>query len=275
MSSGDTAPSPAAEDPCGVQEGSEATQNGVAAEDSALPSSAEDSTNAVAFAEAEEATASNASKKNERLTAIGTMIAAIAAAIGLIFAGVTTLYSTLVSQDQLQESKDSNDEEKMLQAKKVNAWVDTDLIDKKNWTKFTQFIYVENRSADTVYAPVVYFGGGEVKKGGKGEEVTVFAIGRFLPACTRIKIASSLVVQRFRTANKSKVVSPPGSGVGINFYDTSGVAWDRFSGDRTSPPRIKEVEKIREVTDPWFGVWYLEEIRQVGVVTKADNCSTT
>lgn len=238
----------------------------------------EDSSPAVSVEEESES-----SKNSERLTAMGTMIAAIAAAIGLIFSGATTLYSVLVSQDQLQASRDSNEKDKIAQAERVNAWSDSDLIDKKNWSKFTQFIYIENRSADTVYAPVVYFDYIEtLKNDTRGErwkqKTMVFAVGRFLPACTRIKIKSELVLQRYYIPGDGKGTEnamPAYGGVGINFYDTSGVAWDRFSGDRNSPPRIKEVKKIRKVTNPFYAVWYLEELRQMGVVSKAENCSVS
>lgn len=56
----------------------------------------------------------------------------------------------------------------------------------------------------------------------------VFAIGRFLPACMRIKIKSALVLQRYYVGGGEKNAesgTPAYGGVGINFYDTSGVAW--------------------------------------------------
>lgn len=214
--------------------------------------------------------------KSERVAALGSLIAAIAAVVALVFSGVATLYSVRVSEDQLENSRKEDLEEKKAQAIKVNAWVDSDLSGKR-WNDFVQYIYIENRSADTAYAPVVYFDSGmQDPRVGQGKEAKgdlAFAVGRFLPACTRIKIRTSLVVQRYNVGNlKGGVGGSFTNGVGINFYDSSGVAWDRFSGDRSEPPRLEEVKGVRKLTNPWYGVWYLEEIKQVGEVTKADNC---
>ncbi|WP_157874511.1 hypothetical protein [Streptomyces sp. AcH 505] len=216
-------------------------------------------------------------RKYERASALGTLIAAIAAVVALVFSGIATLYSVEVSKDQLQNSREDDEKEAQAQATRVNVWTDTDLVGKR-WGDFDHFIYIENRSADTAYSPVVYFDileHNESKPAEKGKRKTLtFAVGRFLPACTRMKIKSQMIVDQLYNFSHDKKLTGRSmwGGAGINFYDTSGLVWDRFSGDRTDPPKLKRIEKLRKVTNWAFTTWYLEELRQVGAVQKSSNC---
>ncbi|WP_405602597.1 hypothetical protein OG741_28550 [Streptomyces sp. NBC_01410] len=180
-----------------------------------------------------------------------------------------------MSNDQLANSREEDEKEETSQAVKVNIWTDVDLVGKR-WSDSAYFIYIENRSPDAAYVPVVYFDYDEFDKkdGATKRKTMVFAVGRFLPACTRIKLPPKMIVdQAYRINPEGKAGGKPiWGGAGINFYDTSGLAWDRFSGDPTDPPRLEKIEKLRKVSKSYGVTWYLEELRQLGAVQKADNC---
>ncbi|WP_406363756.1 hypothetical protein OID55_41565 (plasmid) [Streptomyces sp. NBC_00715] len=72
---------------------------------------------------------------------IGTVVGAVVAIGGLLFTGVATYYSPVVSRQQLDQVKEDRQQEMRAQASRISAWADPDM--GKGGT-----LHVDNRSPD-------------------------------------------------------------------------------------------------------------------------------
>ncbi|WP_369275804.1 hypothetical protein AB5J55_42910 [Streptomyces sp. R11] len=78
---------------------------------------------------------------------LGTVIAVVAGIGTLLFTGIATYYSALVSRDQLQQSRENNEYDAREQALRVSFWIDR--------SPSPMHVYLLNRSPDPV--PLVTF----------------------------------------------------------------------------------------------------------------------
>ncbi|HET9382618.1 MAG TPA: hypothetical protein VFP69_17555 [Streptomyces sp.] len=204
-------------------------------------------------------------------TAIMTAVAAVAA---LWFTFVTTSDSHEVAQAQIRDSERATARESKEQAAKVNVWTNRELHRGRFGQLGPRYVFAENRSNDPVYMPVLYFYYSDNDRTDK----FVFNIPRILPACTRIKLRMDYALMNLSRTRGEKEVRGyrPHASAGLGFFDSAGIAWDRFSGDFGKPPHLK---KVKTLPSPKRGEalsteWVLQEIEQADPkgVTRAAGC---
>ncbi|MET9499536.1 hypothetical protein [Streptomyces sp. NPDC006552] len=208
-------------------------------------------------------------------TLLTAALSAIAAIAALSYTGTATTDSHQLAKMQISDSRRALAAQKKEQAVKVNVWTNRELYKKRFGQLGPRFVFVENRSKDPIYMPVIYFSYlDDENKPGR----IVFNIPRILPACTKIKLNMRFALRNLSfTRNPKKVEEyTPAAAAGIGFFDASGVAWDRFSGDFNVPPHLKTVKKLPTPKrgESIMTEWVLQEIAMADPkgVTKATGC---
>jgi hypothetical protein len=177
------------------------------------------------------------------------------AAVTLLFTGVATYFGALVSQDQLQQSREVTDQSAREKAERISYWADSP-------TGGAQRLHVMNRSPDPVGPAWVLFDWIAWKNVDTPEmSVEYFVYLQSIAPCSELIFAQDVL--RYRNPGKPKIVQPslartgrqdpkewkklPRSAIAsvevgeAYFLDRSGVAWRRsregLQATEGEPPR--------------------------------------
>ncbi|MDQ0904210.1 hypothetical protein QFZ22_000195 [Streptomyces canus] len=163
---------------------------------------------------------------------IATVVAAFAAAGGLIFSGWTSYYSVETARDQLAQSREEADRELRQQAVLVSAW--TQQGEKEQTTGF-----ITNRSLDPVHQVIVAL---STKLEGDPrtfpidykESMVLVDVGS-LPPCSRVTIPAVLAKHQLG----------PGFALDVN-YTIPGVSFVDVYGKRWARPSSGPLQPLKE-----------------------------
>jgi hypothetical protein len=165
-----------------------------------------------------------------RFTAIdwakwGTLIAAVAAAAGLIFTGISTFYGVKVSQAQLDQAKEESSDKEREQASRVAIWTEG--------AKNSNNLVLANRSLDPVRVPTLLFlADFETGTDSWGNAYDIFMGG--IPPCSKYTITPKLVNLEDGSGRKL-----PNDAVFtalfVAFTDSAGNSWIRLQSGKLAP----------------------------------------
>lgn len=153
-------------------------------------------------------------------TTVGTAIGAIAAIGGLVFTGVATYYSAVVSRQQLDQVREDNALRERDQATRVSFWTET--MPHDEGYESTTTVHVVNRSADPVSDIHLEF---IVLDGGANGVLDISNV----PPCSEVGYAASAINGDGRdgkTVTMSKLWWAPST---LTFTDRAGKLWVRSS----------------------------------------------
>ncbi|MFI2437345.1 hypothetical protein [Streptomyces sp. NPDC018693] len=152
---------------------------------------------------------------------ISTVIAALAAAGGLVFAGWTSYYSVQTARDQLSQSREDTDRELRRQALLVSTWTQIDGSDAPRGEPGKTTGFIMHRSLDPVDQVVV----GIATEPEPDEKAHNFMLELgALPPCSRVTIPAHTVTFTLgvRVELNYKIV-------GVSLVDVQGQRWTRIS----------------------------------------------
>ncbi|MFI1028302.1 hypothetical protein [Streptomyces sp. NPDC020951] len=142
------------------------------------------------------------------LSSWGTMLSALAAALGLVFTGIVAWFSVSATRQELEQDR-------RFQASKVTFWTERP-------TENEYITIISNRSVDAVTDIEMLF-----RVPPFGRDRTYYAGLRLdgIPPCTRISIPEDLLGNLIRGMEyKLRGSTSPDS---IQFYDSNGTPWVR------------------------------------------------
>jgi hypothetical protein len=176
---------------------------------------------------------------------ISTLVAALAAAGGLVFSGWTGYYSVRTAQDQLDQSRADADRELRQQAVLVSTWTQADGSNALRGEPGGVTGFITNRSLDPVDQVLV---GIATQKG--GDPVTtqtnrpkILLYLGLLPPCSRVTISAAAAKRALASrTDREYVIS------GVSFVDVYGQRWARVS----SGPLEPLAEASDESRDPFM-----------------------
>ncbi|MEW2573061.1 hypothetical protein [Streptomyces sp. NPDC047070] len=174
---------------------------------------------------------------------------------------MATFYSAKVAEDQLQQSRDGEDEDKRKQASRLNYWVQGSsltLSDKK------RILHVVNRSLDPVYVLTLRIKANEIK--GWGDDIHHFTLVVMeTPPCSELIFpAAELKIMSFEWAGRKFLADAKG-GWHVElaaFVDREGAIWQRDqdgieetdelpdaeTGSLLGEPHIRKAQKCTDET---------------------------
>ncbi|WP_327138489.1 hypothetical protein OG585_52535 (plasmid) [Streptomyces sp. NBC_01340] len=163
---------------------------------------------------------------------ISTVIAALAASVGLAFSGWTSYYSVRTAQAQLDQSREDADRELRQQAVQVSTWTQIDGTNAPRGEPGKITGFVMNRSLDPV-AQVIIGITTEADIGVVNERAHNFTLDLGeLPPCSKVTIPAEVVhAVGIRTEVNYRIV-------GVSLVDVYGQRWTRLASGPLLP--IKE-----------------------------------
>ncbi|MET9088410.1 hypothetical protein ABZX77_42105 [Streptomyces sp. NPDC004237] len=175
-----------------------------------------------------------------------TVVAALAAAIGLIFTAWTGYWSVEVARDQLGQSREDADRELRQQAVLVSAWTQTDGSNAPHGEPGGITGFITNRSLDPVDQVVVGIGARKadepISTSQRSSLKTLLYLGP-LPPCSRVTISATAVKHALGGTDIDYTIS------GVSFVDVYGQRWARVSSGPLKP--LEDLSS--ESSDPFNG----------------------
>ncbi|MGW1888002.1 hypothetical protein [Streptomyces sp. NPDC001970] len=188
------------------------------------------------------------------LLGVGAVVTIVVSLGGLVATGVGTIWGALVAADQLEQSKEQNEDKQRAHASRVSYWITGRVAGDTR-------IHVMNRSPDPVDHVRIHFTAGELSEYEDGrlpghKDVMFFVVLPNLPPCTETVIdGKSLQYEEGETTEKPGMSEPlrsdhaspdlyndlPGGTYlqlrGLNFVDRNGLPWTRMDGKLTQENR--------------------------------------
>ncbi|MET8218058.1 hypothetical protein [Streptomyces hirsutus] len=158
---------------------------------------------------------------------VATLVAAFAAAGGLVFSGWTGYYSVQTAEDQLAQSREEADRELRQQAVLVSTWTQIDGSNAPRGEPGETTGFITNRSLDPVHHVIVGLStkpdNGVLPASEYKESMALVYVGS-LPPCSRVTLPSRLARRQLGPG------MPPDINYtipGLSFIDVYGKRWAR------------------------------------------------